>query len=136
MIVTWKPRAFWLSILTLLVAVTPAAAQFRAGIQGKVTDQTGAVVKGANVTATNDETGRSSTSTTSDEGFYRISGLPPGTYTVKVEGKNFKTATSKVEVGAESLAGFNAALQAGGASETVNVTATTPIIDTESGDVG
>jgi len=41
MIVAWKPWALRLSMLTLLVAVTPAAAQFQAGIQGTVTDQTG-----------------------------------------------------------------------------------------------
>src|SRR5262245_38370440 len=134
--VAWKTRALWLSMLALLVAVTPAEAQFRAGIQGTITDQTGAVVKGATVTATNSETGRSSTAITSHDGFYRISGLPPGAYNLKVEGKGFKTVTTKVDATAETIAGFNAELQAGGASETVNVTASTPIIDTESGDVG
>src|SRR5262249_21078174 len=136
MMVAWKLRALWLSMFALLVAVTPAAAQFRAGIQGIITDQTGAVVKGATVTATNDETGRSATATTSEDGFYRISGLPRGTYAIKVEGKGFKTITSKVQTAAESMEGFNAELTAGGASETVNVTASAPIVDTESGDVG
>jgi hypothetical protein len=136
MMVALKPWALRLSILALLVAVTPAAAQFRAGIQGTVTDQTGAVVNGATVTATDKETGRSTTATTSEDGFYRISGLPPGTYTIKVEGKSFKTVTSTVQVAAENIAGFNATLPAGAASESVSVTASTPIIDTESGDVG
>ena len=41
-------------------------------------DPTGATVSGAKVTATNQDTGATRDTVTSDEGFYRISELPPG----------------------------------------------------------
>src|SRR5882762_8046019 len=76
--------------LVLLFTVTTASAQFKASLQGTVSDSAGAIVTGASVTLTNKETGRSDKTTTSDGGFYRFSGLAPGLYTVTVEKENFK----------------------------------------------
>jgi hypothetical protein len=45
MMVALKTEALWLSMLALLLAATPTAAKFRAGTQGTVMDQAGAVVK-------------------------------------------------------------------------------------------
>ena len=50
-------------------------------IEGTVTDSTGAAVPGVTVTATR-QGGRATTATTNDEGFFRISNIDPGTYTV------------------------------------------------------
>src|SRR5215472_3878346 len=107
-------RCIWLSLLAFLVMLMPAMAQFGAGIQGTVTDQTGAVVKGAKVTVTNEGTGVSSTTTTSDSGFYSVQLLPPGKYTVSVEAASFqKASVHGVEVGAESTRGLNVVLKPG-----------------------
>jgi len=54
----------------------PAFAQYGAGLQGTVQDRSGAVVSGANITATEDATGIQHTATTNSSGFYRISQLP------------------------------------------------------------
>lgn len=55
-----------------------ANAQFKAGVQGTVTDTGGGLVPDAKITLTNQETAKSQDTTTNAEGFYRISGLAPG----------------------------------------------------------
>jgi hypothetical protein len=79
-------------LYTVLFALT-AHAQFRAGIQGTVTDTTGGVIPGATVTVVSSETGKTDSLTTNDPGFYRVDGLPPGTYTVSAELPGFKKQT-------------------------------------------
>jgi outer membrane receptor protein involved in Fe transport len=120
----------------LLILALPAAAQFGAGIQGTVTDQTGAVIKGAKVTVTNEATGVSSTTTTSGSGYYSVQFLPPGKYTVSIEAASFKTGSFHgVEVGAESPRGLNVVLNPGPVRESVTVTAEAPLLQTENGSV-
>ena len=71
-------KLFLRTILLLVGAVlfvTAVHAQFRAGIQGTVTDSTGAIVKGAKITVTSQETGASQEAITNDEGFYSVSRL-------------------------------------------------------------
>jgi hypothetical protein len=75
------------SFLTLLSA--PARAQYGASLQGTVQDKSGAIVANASVTATDNGTGIVHAATTNSSGFYRISELPPGTYTVTVEKSGF-----------------------------------------------
>jgi Carboxypeptidase regulatory-like domain/TonB dependent receptor/TonB-dependent Receptor Plug Domain len=112
------------STLLLLLASLTASAQFKASIQGTVTDPSGAVVAGATVTVTNLETNKSQQTTTSDEGFYRVTGLPPGRYTVTAELSGFKRAViENVVVNAETPEGVNLALEAGQVSESVTVSA-------------
>lgn len=122
--------------LVLLFTVSTASAQFKASVQGTVTDTAGAIVTGASVTLTNKETGRSETTATSDGGFYRFSGLAPGLYTVTVEKENFKKqVVDDVNVEAESLKGVNIELTAGVISEVVNVTAENVPLETEDANV-
>jgi hypothetical protein len=115
----------FLLISTLLTLLSTAAlAQYGASLEGTVTDKSGAVVAGANVTATNQATGVSRNTATGESGFYRITGLPPGNYTVSVDAGNFKkSSTPNVEVIAETVNAANVILQTGSASETVTVSA-------------
>ncbi|HLM58859.1 MAG TPA: TonB-dependent receptor [Pyrinomonadaceae bacterium] len=116
------------------VALAPSArAQFRAAIQGTVTDPAGAVVPQAAVTLKNNETGRTQQTTSSDEGFYRISELPPGGYTLTVEKAGFRRQTfESVVVNAEQVQGVDVVLTAGEVSETVTVTESAgPALETE-----
>ena len=83
-------RSILLSCSCLLLLTAAALAQYGASLQGTVADQTGAAVSGAKVTATNDATGVSRDTLANDTGLYRISGLPPGTYTVTAESATFK----------------------------------------------
>src|SRR3984885_6382463 len=125
---------FAFSVLVLLVALfaVSAQAQFAASVQGTVEDKSGAVITGATVTATENDTGVSHTTTTNSSGFYRISELPPGTYTVTVEATGFKKSSDTgVIIQAELLRGLDVSLGRGQSQETVNVTETTPALKTE-----
>ena len=122
-----------LCALAIISFSMTARAQFRAGIQGTVTDPAGAVVPQATVTLTSNETARAVTATTSDEGFYRFTELAPGSYTLSVEKAGFKKTTfESVAVNAEQVQGVDVVLTTGEVSEVVTVTETTsPALETE-----
>jgi outer membrane receptor protein involved in Fe transport len=126
-----------LCALAIISFSTAAHAQFRAGIQGTVTDPAGAVVPEATVTLTSKETARTVTATTSNEGFYRFSELAPGTYTLTVEKAGFKkTSLENLVVNAEQVQGTDVVLTTGEVSETVTVTDTAaPALETENANI-
>lgn len=131
-------RFFRLSLFTAAIALSSiiANAQFRAGVQGTVTDTAGAVVPGANVTLTNKETGQTQQTVTTDAGFYRFSALPPGMYTLTVEQQSFKRrVVDDVKVDAESVRGVDVQLEAGGIAETVTVQADNAPLETEDANI-
>ncbi|MBA2341698.1 MAG: TonB-dependent receptor, partial [Pyrinomonadaceae bacterium] len=116
------PRAFFCLLIVTLFSVA-ANAQFKASLQGTVTDPAGGVVQGATVTLTNNETQRTQTATTNDEGFYRFSALSPGSYTVTAEQTGFrKSAVENYNIKAEETQGLDLTLSTGEISETVTVT--------------
>jgi len=127
---------------TLLIAATllslnnRAVAQFGASIEGTVQDKSGAVVSGATVTVTNQNTGAAQATQSNAGGFYRISGLTPGQYTVAVEGANFKkSTTNNVTVEAERVRGLDVTLELGQAQETITVTEQNQALQTEDANV-
>src|SRR5256885_15898246 len=82
------------AVLFILAITSAAAAQtFRGGVNGNVTDQTGAVLPGADVKATNDATGLSYSTTTSSAGAFTFADLPLGDYTIVVSESGFETVT-------------------------------------------
>jgi hypothetical protein len=103
-----------------------------------VHDPQKAVVSGAKVTAVQSGTNSTFTGTTNGEGYFHIADLPIGTYTVTIEAANFKEIkVSSVDVnsGHDNNVG-NQMLTIGTKSETVEVTAAAPLIDTISAQVG
>ena len=64
-----------------------------ASITGTISDQSGAAVTGATVTATSQERGQSYAAVTNESGLYRIAQLPVGPYAIKVEKAGFALAT-------------------------------------------
>jgi hypothetical protein len=120
-------------LVCLIVVVCSAHAQYRASIQGVVTDPQGELVSGATVTLTNHETGQVLTTTTNDSGIYNFSGLPPSHYTLTAEKGGFKKKVLEdVGVIAEQGNAVNVQLDIGQVTDTVTVSGdSTPLIDTE-----
>ena len=87
------------AIAVLIVAQFLAAQDPRGRILGRVRDVSEALMPGVKVTATNTETGIMRLAKTSNEGFYRISNLSPGTYNLKAEKPGFSTSALEGLVG-------------------------------------
>src|SRR5262249_10274720 len=100
---------------------------------GTVYDSTGAVVANAKVTVHNSGTNADKTITSDASGFYRVTGLQPGSYTVSISSTGlapFKAQQVVVSVG--SVTDLSPHLGVSGTSETVEVTAEVPTINTTS----
>ena len=124
----------------LLVACAVAAVHAQvdtATIVGTVQDSSGAVVPGAAVTATEDQT-NSKTSTRADtSGNYVITPLKVGTYTVAVEAQGFKKEThGSVVLQVQARVRVDFTLQIGSISEVVNIQSELPVVETETSSLG
>src|ERR1051326_566972 len=103
-------------------------------IRGTVTDPSGAVVTGANVTATDIAKGIKHTVATDANGQYRLAGLQPATYSLSVSKSGFQSELAKnvvVNVGQTSTVDFP--MKVSQVSEQVEVTAEPPVVETERG---
>ena len=129
-----------LSLLLLCLALVPTAwAQTggEGGIQGTVTDTTGAAVPNATVTATNVATGVSTRRQTTGAGLYTISPILPGTYTVTATAQGFNTVTQKnLTVNALTMTPLDLTVTVGTASQEVTVTAAPPQLETTNATLG
>ena len=121
----------------LAAVLTPAWGQeVTASIVGAVTDPSGAPINGAAVTARDTERGTVWTATTSDAGVYNITRLPVGSYDVKVAAPGFQTAIhSPFVLVLNQTARVDVQMKVGRIGETVEVTGTAPILQTESTEV-
>jgi hypothetical protein len=99
-----------------------AFGQFRAAIQGTITDASGAAVPNAAVTLTNEETQGKQQTRSGGDGFYRFNELAPGRYSVAVELKGFQRAVREhVAATAEQVIGVDVSLIPGEISQSVTV---------------
>ena len=122
----------------MLFCATFAQAQYRGSIQGVVTDQSGAVVSGANVTLKNLETGQATTAVSDEKGIFNFNGLPPSQFSVTVERSGFKTKQiDNFGINAEQANALNVQLDVGQTSETITVNGeAAPLLDTETSNLG
>jgi len=115
----------------LLMAGFLWAQSDRGSITGTVTDPTGAVVPGVQVTATNTDTKVQTNATTNDVGLYTILNLPIGGYTVAFSKQGFKTYDrSGITVAIAQVVHLDATLNVGAVTESVTVTAEAGILQT------
>ncbi len=107
--------------------------QANASFAGNVVDKSGAVIAGAQVTATSQETGASRAANTDDAGHYIIPLLPIGTYTLRVDFKGFQTTEQKdVRLQVDEHLELDFTLIPASVSSSVEVSATTDVVAVES----
>ena len=85
-------------VVLLFGFYTNALAQTDASVSGTVTDSTGGVIPGAEVTAVNQTTNAAITVSTGANGNYEITGLPPGLYALTADVTGFQTGFHLVEL--------------------------------------
>ncbi|MDQ3130562.1 MAG: carboxypeptidase-like regulatory domain-containing protein, partial [Acidobacteriota bacterium] len=109
------------------------AQQITATVSGTISDQNGAVVQGATVTALSNETGQTKTAVTGDGGVYTITFLPPGTYNITVEKTGFANVVREnIRLEIAQTASIDVALGVTAGEVSVDVGSDeTPILQTE-----
>jgi Carboxypeptidase regulatory-like domain len=115
----------------LLLAQSPQAT-----ISGIVTDSVGAVVPGVQVTAINPTTTKRTTAVTNEEGFFVLTQLPIGGYTIEAEKTGFKKFVRQgLTLTTGATVPLDIQLDIGAASDTVTITGETPLLQTRTSDV-
>jgi hypothetical protein len=120
-----------------LLSSFAGAQEVTGSIVGTVLDPNGAAVSGATVTAKDLDRGTVLTTTTNDDGAFNISGVPVGRYEVKVVAKGFQGAANPpLTLMLNQTARLNFRLRVGQATETIEVTAALPLMQTDSSLLG
>lgn len=119
-------------LFVFLLVVTPGLSQtFRGGINSVVTDQSGATVPGAEIRATNEATGLSYTTASSNAGEFSFQDLPLGSYTIIVSSAGFQTAKiDGVRVSAGAIYTLSIKLNLAQVASTIEVSAAALSLDT------
>src|SRR5687767_5599494 len=129
---TWIGRCSY-GVLILLLTAGAAWAQGTAQLSGTVRDESGAVLPGVTVTATQTDTGLVRTAVTDETGGYLLTNLPTGPYRLEVMLQGFRTYVQTgivLQVGGTPT--LNAALAVGSLEETISVEAAAPVVDVRS----
>jgi hypothetical protein len=106
-------------------------------VVGIVSDPSGAAIPGATVTLSNEASGVSRSVTTNGDGEYQFAAVIPGTYSVQATAQNFESAVSThIEIDVQSRPAINFTLKVGPSSQVVEVSSITPVLQTETADVG
>jgi hypothetical protein len=121
-------------LVLVALIVIPAMAHAQASIVGTVKDSSGAVIPGVTVEASSPALIEKTRSVlTNESGQYSIESLRPGSYTVTFALRGFSTVKREgIELAGTFIATVNADLKVGGVTDTVTVSAESPVVDTTS----
>jgi hypothetical protein len=129
-----KPnQKLWVILSALLILTTPwvAAQQSTGTLAGTISDETGGVLPGADITLTNVENGSTRDAITDDTGQFRVTNLAPGEYELRAQLPGFQTAVrSGIVLNVGRSPSLNITLSVGSVSEEVIVTGDAPLVDT------
>ena len=124
-------------LLTVLSASFCGLFAQTASLQGIVSDKSGAVIIGATVSISNLDTGLRATAATSGGGTYTLNLLPAGRYKVEASMQGFGAQTNReLKLDVEQIARLDFSLSPGALAETVEVSASAALLDTETSTVG
>jgi len=112
-------RTLCIVLITVLVAISAVAQGQKGAISGSVTDESGAVLRGAQISLESQDVNLVS----NEQGLFFINGLAPGNYTLTVSYVGFATFKKSVDVAAGQTANVDAKLKVQSANQTVLVTA-------------
>ena len=130
-------KSLILLLLVLVGAAATANAQANGTISGHVTDATGAGIAKASVVIKETQTGVATFINTNDSGFYSVTQLKPGIYSVQVKSGSFKAAiSSNLTLVVAQVLQQDFQLQVGDVSQQVEVAASAPLLNTEATDLG
>src|SRR4051812_10084681 len=121
--------AFFVTAFSAIHALGQATAT--GTVQGVITDNSQAVVVGAEVVATFKATGVTRIATTGDSGSYRFDFMTAGTYEVKVTKQGFASVVQKTELLVGQSATVNVTLSPGAPTTVIEVSATAPLVDVD-----
>lgn len=126
------------TLLPLLVGLLPIWAQTTTStITGSLKDPSAAAVPRAAVTITNVDSGVALSTTSNEVGLYRVSGLIPGSYKLEVEAQGFqKLVRGGIIVQISQTLQVDAILQVGDVRQTVDVSASAPVLESQSSSIG
>jgi len=128
---------FCLIVIWLLMGGTLSAQVDMGTILGVVKDQSGGVIAGAQVRITHEATGRTLVAFAHEDGRFIFTPIPIGSYTVEVEFSGFqKVRRSGIGLSIQQQAVVDFTLVPGAPTDTINVTAALPTLQTEDGSVG
>ncbi len=129
-------RSWIVLFCLLLLACAPIAAQVSASLSGRVTDQTGAAIAGANVNAQNRDTSVTRSTVTDQAGRYELLALPIGHYEIHATKAGF---AEEIRTGIQLVVGQDAtadlSLKVGKVTEQVKVESNVPVVNTSTQDI-
>jgi hypothetical protein len=134
---SWTLSALVCTLILCALTAGLLAQSDNASISGFVKDASGSSVPNATVIIKNEATGVERRTTTNNEGYFVASNLPPATYTVRIEATGFRTfeqSGTKLDPGINTAVDVN--MQVGALTETVQVTASANIVQSETATVG
>jgi len=126
-------------IFCLLVAVTPpcTAQTTTSTITGRITDPSGAVIPGVQVSVINTESGVKTIVTSNVSGLYRVASLSPGPYQIEAESPGFQHLVRRgVVLQVSQILELDLVMEIGNVTETVEVTAAAPVVESATSNMG
>jgi len=127
-------KSIYCALILILLSAVSIPAQITTGeITGTVTDQSGAAVAGATISAVCPQTNQTRSVTSGSAGEYQLSGMAICVYKVTVSLQGFKTTARDVTVTVAQTTKADFRLQVGERNETVEVEAATPLVDFSTG---
>jgi hypothetical protein len=132
-----RSRTGGIALPLAAAAASLFAQEFRGTILGRITDPSAAPVLGASIEVFNVDTGVAFRSSSNEQGNYQIPFLVPGNYAVRVEHAGFKRVERDgVRVATNTQVTLDFTLELGTTAETVTVSASAPLLNTSSADLG
>jgi hypothetical protein len=133
--ISFRAKSFLVLVVIAFVTWPAFSQTATARIEGIVTDNTGAVLPGATVTATNTSTNAQRVDVSNEKGAYTLTALPVGPYKVQIDLSGFRPQATNITLAVNQVARMDFKMQLGGVSEELTVTAAAPLIEKSTSEI-